>query len=292
MSNSSPTLNFSTPRRARQAVQHLRAEHRALVVHERQDDRPLAEELAEPHVTSRFVLERQIERQLRVELLIEPDLGQQLRQLVRWRLRRRLALVQRWRALGRRENQRRGTSRLRPRSEPSVSLRCLLAVANSTVAGSRAHETGPGAWSLSLNSLMASADARSSAAARSNFPSASAIRSMALMHRSPSARHRRLERQRSRARRWSRRRLAAACDTAGHVRPAGPSPARPGCAPCRRSGRSTRRCRPAACRAAAVSLMSWNGYVCSRGGGGSGRSAPVRLIGYRAVFSAASRRSR
>ena len=79
---------FEHAERARQAVQHLRAEHRALVIHEREDHRPLAEEVAEPHVAAGFILEWQFERHLRVQLLVEADLGQQLGQFVGRRLGR------------------------------------------------------------------------------------------------------------------------------------------------------------------------------------------------------------
>ena len=48
---------------AHQAVEDLRAQHRALVVHERHDHRPLAEVVAEPHGRPVLVLERGIERQ-------------------------------------------------------------------------------------------------------------------------------------------------------------------------------------------------------------------------------------
>ena len=65
-SNSLPTSKFSTLERADQPVQHLRAQHRALVIHEREDHRALAEVLAEPHVAAGLVLEHQVERHLLV----------------------------------------------------------------------------------------------------------------------------------------------------------------------------------------------------------------------------------
>ena len=65
------------PQRAHQAVEHLRAEHRALVIHEREDDRPFAEVVAEAHVAARFIREREIERHLLMQPLIDPDLFQQ-----------------------------------------------------------------------------------------------------------------------------------------------------------------------------------------------------------------------
>ncbi len=56
-----------------QPVQHLRAEHRALVIHEREQHRPLAEVLAERDLLARLVGERQVERDLLVQLLIDAD---------------------------------------------------------------------------------------------------------------------------------------------------------------------------------------------------------------------------
>ena len=76
-------------RRARDAVHHLRAEHRAAVIDERQDDRPLAAEVVrERHVAAVFILELRVERQRRVEVLLERDVLE-LRQL-RGRKRSRL----------------------------------------------------------------------------------------------------------------------------------------------------------------------------------------------------------
>ena len=60
--------------RAGDAVEHLRAEHRALVIHQREQHRPLAEVVAELDVPPGLVDERQIERHLFVEPLIDPDL--------------------------------------------------------------------------------------------------------------------------------------------------------------------------------------------------------------------------
>ena len=57
--------------RRRDAVQHLRAQHRALVVHERQHDRPLPEVIAERHVAARLVLEPHVERQSIAQPLFE-----------------------------------------------------------------------------------------------------------------------------------------------------------------------------------------------------------------------------
>src|SRR5438445_6168510 len=61
--------------RARQAVEHLRAQHRAVVVDERKDDRPRAEVLAETHGAALFVGERDVERYFPIEILIEADLA-------------------------------------------------------------------------------------------------------------------------------------------------------------------------------------------------------------------------
>jgi hypothetical protein len=67
--------------RARQAVDHLRAEHRAVVVSEDEDHRPLAEVVAEPHGRAAFVAEDDVERHVLIEVLIEPDLAQRRRHL-------------------------------------------------------------------------------------------------------------------------------------------------------------------------------------------------------------------
>ena len=63
--------------RADQPVEHLRAEHRALVVRERDHDRPLAEVVAEPHLLAGLVDERQIQRQLPIEVLIDVNLAEE-----------------------------------------------------------------------------------------------------------------------------------------------------------------------------------------------------------------------
>ena len=90
-SNSRPTSNVEHAERADQPVEHLRAQHRALVIHQREDHRALAEELAEPHLAAGLVGEREIERDLLVQLLIDTDLAQQ----PRLRLRRIAGVV--WR---------------------------------------------------------------------------------------------------------------------------------------------------------------------------------------------------
>ena len=72
-SNSRADVEVQHAERADQAVEHLRAEHRALVIHEREHHRPLAEVLAEPHLAAGFVGERQIERHLLIQMLIDAD---------------------------------------------------------------------------------------------------------------------------------------------------------------------------------------------------------------------------
>ena len=61
------------PHRARDGVQHLRAEHRARVVDERDDDGLRPEVLAQSNSASVLVAELQIERESLVDLLIEAD---------------------------------------------------------------------------------------------------------------------------------------------------------------------------------------------------------------------------
>ena len=74
-SNSVPASNVSAFSAPRHAVEHLRAEHRALVVHEREQTGRLPK--YSPSLTSlaRLVDERQVERDLLVELLVDPDVA-------------------------------------------------------------------------------------------------------------------------------------------------------------------------------------------------------------------------
>src|SRR5262249_52181496 len=65
--------------RARHRIEHLRAEHRAGVVHKRENDRLAAEVVAEMYGASVFVFERRIEWQPLIEVLIEADLAQRSR---------------------------------------------------------------------------------------------------------------------------------------------------------------------------------------------------------------------
>ena len=60
--------------RPRQAVQAERAEHRAVVVDEAQDDGLLPEVVAELHVLPRLVLEGEVQGDRVAQLLVEPDL--------------------------------------------------------------------------------------------------------------------------------------------------------------------------------------------------------------------------
>src|SRR5262245_19178849 len=76
--------------RAGEAVERERAQHRALVVHQRQHHRPLAEVVAEPHAAAGLVLQRDVERDLVRQLLLERDLVQRRRR-PRHRQRRRHA---------------------------------------------------------------------------------------------------------------------------------------------------------------------------------------------------------
>src|SRR5205085_2843509 len=65
--------------RTGQAVEHLRAEHRAVVVHEREDDRSSAEIIGEVYGSAVRVDKRQVQRNRLVQSLIESDLAERLR---------------------------------------------------------------------------------------------------------------------------------------------------------------------------------------------------------------------
>jgi hypothetical protein len=78
-----PRFEVHDPERSDEPIEHLRAEHRAFVVHERQNDRPPAEVLAEPDRLAGFVGELQIERDLMIQALIDPDLAEQPRPIFR-----------------------------------------------------------------------------------------------------------------------------------------------------------------------------------------------------------------
>ena len=82
-SKSLPGVERQRLQRAGHAVQHLRAQHRALVVGEREHDRARAEELAELHVLAVLVAEHQVERQLLPDLLVDPDLAERAGSLAR-----------------------------------------------------------------------------------------------------------------------------------------------------------------------------------------------------------------
>ena len=69
--------------RARDSIHHLRAQHRALQVHEREDDGSAAEVIAERDALPALIPERGVERELLVEALLERHLSQLLRLLVR-----------------------------------------------------------------------------------------------------------------------------------------------------------------------------------------------------------------
>ena len=65
------------PQRAHQVGQHLRAQHRALEVDQREHERPLAVIVAKMDGVAVVVLEGEIRRHLRVQLLVEADVAQQ-----------------------------------------------------------------------------------------------------------------------------------------------------------------------------------------------------------------------
>src|SRR5207248_6704243 len=82
--------------RARQPADHLRAQHRAVVVGEDEHDRPLAEVVAELDGGAAFVAEFDIERNSLVEPLFKSDLSQRGRYLRRWCARFSLETGARW----------------------------------------------------------------------------------------------------------------------------------------------------------------------------------------------------
>jgi hypothetical protein len=61
---------------ARYAVHHLRAEHQALKVREREHDRLAAKRVVQPHLSTALVLEGCVQREALVEPLLERDLFQ------------------------------------------------------------------------------------------------------------------------------------------------------------------------------------------------------------------------
>jgi hypothetical protein len=76
MAGVSPDLERESLQRAGKTVENLRAEHRALVVDEREHDGPRTEKLPECDRLAGRVVERQIERNLAVELLVDADFPQ------------------------------------------------------------------------------------------------------------------------------------------------------------------------------------------------------------------------
>ena len=72
------------PHRARDGVQHLRAEHGAIVINERQDHGAfLIEEATEQDIFAVFVFACEVQRYLFAEMLVNADLGQYRRASVR-----------------------------------------------------------------------------------------------------------------------------------------------------------------------------------------------------------------
>jgi hypothetical protein len=68
-SNSFPGVKGTTFRAEGNSVHHERAQHRALVVHEREHDWLVAKVVAQRDITSRFILEARVERQSLAEPL-------------------------------------------------------------------------------------------------------------------------------------------------------------------------------------------------------------------------------
>ena len=69
ISKSLPGRKAHHLQRARQPVQLFRTQHRALVVDQRENRRPLAEIVAQLHLLAAIVSESQVQRQLRVQVL-------------------------------------------------------------------------------------------------------------------------------------------------------------------------------------------------------------------------------
>ena len=67
-------------KRSHHAVEHLRAEHRAVVVDKREHDRLVTEVLAQLYRLSAFVMKDEIEGELLVELLVDTHVAQRCRQ--------------------------------------------------------------------------------------------------------------------------------------------------------------------------------------------------------------------
>src|SRR6185503_10407492 len=73
-------LKRQDAKRRDHAVENLRAEHRAIVIDERENDGLLSEILAEFYFLPTFIAKDEIERQLLIELLFETDFTQRFRQ--------------------------------------------------------------------------------------------------------------------------------------------------------------------------------------------------------------------
>ena len=69
-------------KRAGEAVELFRTQHRALVVDQRKDGRLLAEITGQRHLFARVVGKREVQRQLRVESLLDADAVQDWRLIV------------------------------------------------------------------------------------------------------------------------------------------------------------------------------------------------------------------
>ena len=69
-----PRLERQCFQRPHDSVEDLGAQHRAVVVREREDDRPPAEVVADPDVPPRLVAEPQVRRHLMADPLIDADL--------------------------------------------------------------------------------------------------------------------------------------------------------------------------------------------------------------------------
>src|SRR5215471_11394973 len=79
-------IKFHRLQSAGQAAQDLAAQHRAFVINQVQDDRMLAEVIAQANRLSRLIAEREVPRNLFIQVLLDADMFQTGRAYVRgWR---------------------------------------------------------------------------------------------------------------------------------------------------------------------------------------------------------------
>ena len=74
-----PDLQWQFFCAAQEAIEHLRAQHRELVIHERQDDGLLSKEFLQCHRVAVLVAKSEIKGNVAAEVLIQSDVAQQRR---------------------------------------------------------------------------------------------------------------------------------------------------------------------------------------------------------------------